>query len=55
MRAITVFARAGTTVNLWIARIMAWVVLALFVLLLLDVVMRYLVGKIIDERPEEGV
>jgi TRAP-type mannitol/chloroaromatic compound transport system permease small subunit len=45
MRALTAMARAVTTVNLWVGRIMAWVVLALFVLLLLDVAMRYVAGS----------
>ena len=41
MGLVTGFARTVTTVNRWIARIMHWVVLALFALLLWDVVMRY--------------
>jgi TRAP-type mannitol/chloroaromatic compound transport system permease small subunit len=45
MRALTAMARAVTTVNLWVGRIMAWVVLALFMLLLLDVAMRYVAGS----------
>ncbi len=42
MRAVTAFARAVTTVNAWIGRIMCYVVLILFALLLSDVIMRYL-------------
>ena len=45
MGTLTAFARAVTTVNLWIGRVVAWVVLALFVLLLLDAVMRYVAGS----------
>lgn len=45
MGAITAFARTVTTTNLWVARIFNWVVVALFVLLLLDVVMRYVAGS----------
>jgi TRAP-type mannitol/chloroaromatic compound transport system permease small subunit len=45
MRTLTAMARAVTTVNLWVGRVMAWVVLALFVLLLLDVAMRYMAGS----------
>ena len=42
MGAITAFARAVTTINAWIGRVVCYVVLILFVLLLGDVVMRYL-------------
>jgi TRAP-type mannitol/chloroaromatic compound transport system permease small subunit len=42
MRAITTFARAVTVTNVWIGRVMSYVVLILFVLLLSDVIMRYL-------------
>ena len=42
MGALTIFARVVTGINLWVARIMHWVVLALFVLLLWDVIMREL-------------
>ena len=41
---MTTFARIVTGTNLWVARIMHWAVLILFVLLLLDVIMRYAVG-----------
>ena len=41
MAILTAFARAITTVNCWIGRIFSYVVLVLFVLLLGDVVMRY--------------
>ncbi|MEM1159831.1 MAG: TRAP transporter small permease subunit [Pseudomonadota bacterium] len=44
MGALTTFARVVTGINLWVARVMHWAVLMLFVLLLLDVVMRYAVG-----------
>jgi TRAP-type mannitol/chloroaromatic compound transport system permease small subunit len=44
MGAITAIARAVTTANLWIARVVNWAVLILFVLLLADVVMRKVVG-----------
>ncbi|MEM7684261.1 MAG: TRAP transporter small permease subunit [Pseudomonadota bacterium] len=44
MGALTTFARSVTTVNLWIARVMHWGVLFLFLLLLADVVMRKIVG-----------
>jgi TRAP-type mannitol/chloroaromatic compound transport system permease small subunit len=42
MGALTAFARAMTLTNAWIGRVMSYVVLILFVLLLGDVVMRYL-------------
>ena len=42
MGAITAFARAVTSVNAWIGRVVSYVVLILFVLLLGDVIMRYL-------------
>lgn len=42
MGALTAFARAVTTTNAWIGRVVSYVVLVLFVLLLSDVVMRYL-------------
>lgn len=41
MGAVTAFARTITTINIWIARILRWVVLALFVLLLWDALVRY--------------
>lgn len=41
MGAITAFARTITTINVWIGRIMKWVVLALFLLLLWDAFMRW--------------
>jgi TRAP-type mannitol/chloroaromatic compound transport system permease small subunit len=44
MGILTAFARIVTTANLWVARVMHWGVLILFVLLLFDVVMRKLVG-----------
>ena len=44
MGALNVFARVVTGTNLWVARIMHWAVLILFILLLLDVLMRYAVG-----------
>jgi TRAP-type mannitol/chloroaromatic compound transport system permease small subunit len=42
MGVITTFARAVTAVNAWIGRVMSYVVLILFALLLSDVIMRYL-------------
>ena len=42
MHAITLFARTVTGINLTIARVLNWAVLALFALLLWDVIMRYL-------------
>lgn len=45
MGAVTLFARTVTAINLWVAKVMNWVVLALFLLLLSDVVMRYLAGS----------
>lgn len=45
MGAVTAFARAVTTVNVMVARIMNWAVLVLFALLLTDVVMRYVAGS----------
>tara|TARA_Y100000815_G_scaffold227633_1_gene216293 strand:- start:865 stop:1428 length:564 start_codon:yes stop_codon:yes gene_type:complete len=39
------FARAITSLNRWIGRIAAWVVIPLFLLLLCDVVMRYFAGR----------
>ena len=42
MGAITAFARTITTVNAWIGRTVSYVVLILFILLLGDVIMRYL-------------
>jgi TRAP-type mannitol/chloroaromatic compound transport system permease small subunit len=42
MGALTAFARTVTSTNAWIGRIMSYVVLILFVLLLSDVIMRYL-------------
>ena len=44
MGAVTVFARIITTINLYVARVMNWGVLILFVLLLTDVVMRKVAG-----------
>ncbi|ANK81620.1 MAG: hypothetical protein TEF_13070 [Rhizobiales bacterium NRL2] len=44
MGAITAIARTITTTNLWIARVVNWAVLILFVLLLADVIMRKVVG-----------
>ena len=41
MGALTAFARTVTTINLWVARLLHWVVLVLFALLLWDVIMRY--------------
>jgi TRAP-type mannitol/chloroaromatic compound transport system permease small subunit len=46
MGTITSLARAITNTNYWIARVMSYVVLILFVLLLGDVIMRY-----VQERP----
>jgi TRAP-type mannitol/chloroaromatic compound transport system permease small subunit len=46
MGALTAFARAVTTANLWIARVLSWAVLLMFALLLCDVVLRY-----VAERP----
>ena len=45
MGALTGFARTITTINIWVARIMNWAVVILFLLLLSDVVMRYLAGS----------
>lgn len=45
MGALTAFARAVTGVNLAIGRVMHWAVLLLFVLLLSDVIMRYVAGS----------
>lgn len=45
MRLVTSIARAVTLLNLWIARIVAYGTPVIFVLLLSDVVMRYLVGR----------
>lgn len=45
MQAFTAFARFVTNSNLWIARIMKYMVLFLFLMLLSDVVMRKLVGS----------
>ena len=42
MGAVTAFARSITTVNAWIGRTVSYVVLLLFILLLSDVIMRYL-------------
>ena len=42
MGAVTAIARAITTTNVWIGRVVCYVVLILFVLLLGDVIMRYL-------------
>ena len=42
---LTIFARTVTGINLWVARIMHWAVLILFILLLLDVVMRYVTNS----------
>ena len=44
MGAVTAFARAVTQTNLWVARVMNWAVLPLFALMLLDAVMRKVVG-----------
>lgn len=44
MGAITAFARTVTTTNLWIAKVVNWAVLILFILLLADVIMRKVVG-----------
>ena len=44
MGVLTTFARVVTGINQWVARIMHWVVLILFLLLLLDVIMRYAVN-----------
>ncbi|PJK28353.1 ABC transporter substrate-binding protein [Minwuia thermotolerans] len=41
---MTAIARMITTTNLWIARVVNWAVLILFVLLLADVIMRKVVG-----------
>ena len=41
MVALTAFARAVTTTNVWIGRLVSYVVLILFILLLSDVIMRY--------------
>lgn len=45
MGALTAFARMVTGINLAIGRVMHWAVLLLFVLLLSDVVMRYVAGS----------
>jgi len=45
MGAITAFARSVTTINLWVARVMNWAVVLLFLLLLTDVVMRKIAGS----------
>ena len=45
MGALTAFARAVTGINLAIGRVMHWAVLLLFVLLLSDVIMRYVAGS----------
>jgi TRAP-type mannitol/chloroaromatic compound transport system permease small subunit len=39
------FARAITWINTWCARIAAWLILPMFVLLMADVVMRYVIGS----------
>ena len=39
------FARAVTTLNHWIARAAAWLILPMFAMLLIDVAMRYAVGR----------
>jgi len=39
------FARAVTTLNYWIARTAAWLILPMFAMLLIDVAMRYAVGR----------
>lgn len=44
MGAITAFARIVTQSNLWVARILNWAVIPLFLLMLLDAVMRKVVG-----------
>lgn len=44
MGAITALARTVTTTNLWIAKFVNWAVLILFILLLMDVIMRKVVG-----------
>ncbi|MEX1034601.1 MAG: TRAP transporter small permease subunit [Sneathiella sp.] len=41
MVALTAFARAVTTTNVWIGRLVSYVVLILFLLLMSDVIMRY--------------
>lgn len=38
-------ARAITTLNIWVARIAAWLILPMFFLLLAEVIMRYVVGN----------
>jgi TRAP-type mannitol/chloroaromatic compound transport system permease small subunit len=38
-------AGAITRLNIWVARIAAWLIMPMFILLLADVVMRYLVGN----------
>ena len=45
MAALITFARAVTGINLAIGRVMHWAVLLLFVLLLSDVIMRYVAGS----------
>ena len=45
MGALTVFAKVVTGTNLWVARLLHWAVLALFLLLLWDVVMRYITNS----------
>lgn len=45
MGPVTAFARLITTLNVWIGRVFSYVVLILFVLLLGDVVMRYVLGN----------
>ena len=39
------FARAVTTLNGWIARTAAWLILPMFLMLLIDVIMRYAMGR----------
>ena len=39
------FARAITTLNNWIARTAAWLILPMFLMLLIDVIMRYAMGR----------
>lgn len=45
MGAITAFARSVTTINLWVAKVMNWAVVLLFLLLMTDVIMRYVAGS----------
>lgn len=39
------FARAVTRLNIWIGRVAAWLIVPIFLLLMADVIMRYVVGS----------